>query len=126
MQFKHLARPLSRLFRAAPQDPSAPSDPIAELENAPSPLLIATALGDGDETLRAATIRKLEHSESLTTLAGFRAGAAAAPAGLERLAQQRLAQLVDAGTLDFEELRASAEISPRSSPWRGIAGIPSA
>lgn len=108
MQFKHLAGPLSRLFRAAPEAPPAPVDPIAALESASPRVLIATALSDGDEALRAATIRKLEHGESLMTLAGFRAGAIAVPPSLERIAQQRLAQLIDAGTLDFEGLCATA------------------
>jgi hypothetical protein len=109
MQFKHLAKPLSRLFRAAPQNPPAPADPIAALETTPPDLLIATALGDGDQALRAATIRKLEDGASLRTLAGFRAGANGIPPSLEQIAQQRLAELVDTGILDFEELCASAD-----------------
>ena len=113
MQFKHLARPLSRLFRAAPEDPPAPADPIAALDTAPPPLLIATALGDADEARRAAAIRKLEDGGTLSTLARLRADAASAVApSLERIAQQRLAQLVDAGTLDFEELCAAADNVP--------------
>src|SRR5271156_4292449 len=108
MQLKHLASRLSRLFRAAPRDPAAPADPIAVLETAPPQLLIATALGEGDEAPRAAAIRKLEDGESLRTLAGLRAGAASAvPLSLERIAQQRLAQIVDAGILDFAELCAT-------------------
>jgi hypothetical protein len=94
MQFKHLAKPLSRLFREAPEDPPAPADPIAALETAAPPLLIATALGDADEALRAAAIHKLEDGESLSTLARLRTDAASAVApSLERIAQQRLAQL---------------------------------
>ena len=113
MQFKHLAKPLSRLFREAPEDPPATADPIAALETAPPPLLIATALGDADEALRAAAIHKLEDGESLSALARLRADAANAVApSLERIAQQRLAQLVDAGTLDFEELCAAADNVP--------------
>jgi hypothetical protein len=105
MRFRHLARPLSRLFGKAPQGAAAPADPIAAVDSAPPHRLIVTALGDGDEAERAAAIRKLEDVASLTALAGVRAGAESevTPA-LERAAQQRLAQLVDAGSLDFEQL----------------------
>jgi len=107
MQIKQLAGPLARLFRAPAESPPAPADPIGALETAPPPLLIATALGDGDEALRAAAIRRLEDGESLGTLAALRAGAVAAnavPPSLERTAQQRLAELIDAGVVDFQEL----------------------
>jgi Domain of Unknown Function (DUF349) len=107
MRFRHLASPLSRLFGKAPEA-AAPADPIAALDSAPPQLLITTALGDGDEAQRVAAIRKLEDVASLTALAGLRAGAVGAvPPSLERAAQQRLALLVDAGTLDFEALRAT-------------------
>jgi hypothetical protein len=110
MRFKHLARPLSRLLGKAPQEAAAPADPIAALDSAPPRLLITTALGDGDEAQRAAAIGKLEDIVSLTALAGLRAGAASSvPPSLERAAQQRLAHLADAGTLDFEELCATRE-----------------
>src|ERR1700723_2071365 len=106
MQFKDLSRPLSRLFSKAPEDPPpAPADPIAALDTAPPASLIATALGDGDEALRAAAIGKLTDGESLRTLAGLRPDApGAVPPGIERIAQQRLAQLIDAGAVDFEAL----------------------
>ncbi|MGD0493840.1 MAG: DUF349 domain-containing protein [Steroidobacteraceae bacterium] len=105
MRFKPLAKPLSRLFGKAPAEAAAPADPIAALDTAPPQRLIAIALGDGDEAQRAAAIHKLEDGESLVALAGLRAGAAGAvPPNLERSAQQRLAYLVDAGSLDFEEL----------------------
>jgi Domain of Unknown Function (DUF349) len=107
MQFKDLVRPLSRLFGTAPENPPPPADPIATLDSAPPASLIATARGAGDEALRAAAIGKLTDVESLLTLAGLRPGAAgAAPPGLERIAQQRLAQLIDAGAVDFEVLSA--------------------
>ena len=108
MRFKHLARPLSRLLGKAPPDAAAPADPIAALDTAPPQLLIATALGDAEEAQREAAIRKLEDGPTLTALAGIRAGAAKeVPPSLERAAQQRLAQRVDAGSLDFEELCAA-------------------
>jgi hypothetical protein len=74
-------------------------DPIAALDSAPPQRLVAAALEGGDETLRAAAIGKLLDGESLRTLAGLSAGTASGvPASLERAAQERLAQLVDAGT----------------------------
>jgi Domain of Unknown Function (DUF349) len=107
MRFKHLARPLSRLFGAAPEDSPAAPDSIAALDSAPPQRLVAAALEGGDETLRAAAIGKLMDGESLRTLAGLCAGTASGvPASLERTAQERLAQLIDAGTLEFETLRA--------------------
>ncbi len=109
MQFKDLVRPLSRLFGTAPENQPAPADPIATLDSAAPASLIATALGDGNEALRAAAIGKLTDVETLRTLAGLRPdAAAAAPPGLERIAQQRLAQLIDAGAVDFEILCATS------------------
>ena len=95
MRFKRLARPLSRLLGTAPEDPSAAPDPIAPFEG-------------GDEALRAAAIGKLMDGESLRTLAGLCPGTASGvSASLERAAQERLAQLIDAGILEFETLRAT-------------------
>jgi DNA repair protein SbcC/Rad50 len=106
MRIKHLARPLSRLFGTAPEDSPGAPDSIAALDP-PPPRLAAAAPEGGDETLRAAAIGKLVDGESLRTLAGLSTGAASGvPASLERAAQERLAQLIDAGTLEFETLRA--------------------
>jgi hypothetical protein len=104
MQFKHLPGPLSRLLGTG--DPSAP-DPFGALDSAQPRELLAAALEDGDDALRAAAIGKLADGESLRTLAALRAGTpSGVPPALERAAQERLAQLVDAGALDFETLRA--------------------
>ncbi len=106
MRIKHLARPLSRLFGTAPENSPTTPDPITALDSAPPQRLVVAALEGGDETLRAAAIGKLMDGESLRTLAGLRSGTASGiPASLERAAQARLAQLIDAGTLDFETLR---------------------
>jgi len=113
MGFRNLPRPLSRLFGTAPEDqPAAPNpvaarDPVAALDSAAPQHVVAAALEGGDETLRAAATAKLTDGESLRTLAGLRAGTASAvPASVERAARERLAQLVDAGTLEFETLAA--------------------
>jgi hypothetical protein len=107
MRIKHLARPLSRLFGKAPEDSPPAPDSIAALGSAPPQCPAAAALDGGGETLRAAAIGKLLDGESLRTLAGLSAGTASGvSASLERAAQERLAQLVDAGTVEFETLRA--------------------
>jgi Domain of Unknown Function (DUF349) len=107
MRFKQLARPLSRLLGTASENPPAAPDPIAASDSAPPERLVAAARDGGDEALRAAAIGKLTDGASLRTLAGLCAGTASGvPASLERAAQERLAQLVDAGTLEFETLRA--------------------
>lgn len=59
MRFMHLVRPLSRLFGSTPTVPPAPEDRLAVLESGSPELIIATAVGDGEATLRAAAIRKL-------------------------------------------------------------------
>ncbi len=113
-------KPLTQLFRAAPPSPATLEAQVAALEGGSPELIIATALGEGDETLRAAAVSKLPDGEVLRKLAGLSAAAAAdplgvartassverAPSALERVAHERIAQLVDAGTIDFTELRA--------------------
>ncbi len=108
MRFKHLAKPLSRLFGKTPPDAAAAVDPVAALDAAPPHILISTAAGPGDESQRLAAIHKLEDRTTLTSLAGIGAEASGAvPPGLARAARQRLAQLIDAGSLEFEALRAA-------------------
>ena len=107
MRIKHLARPLSRLFGTAPDDSSAAHAAIAGLDAGPPQRPVDAASESGDEALRAAAITALTDGESLRMLAGLCAGT---PSGLsaclERAAQERLAQLIDAAALDFETLRA--------------------
>jgi hypothetical protein len=105
MRIKRLTGSLSRLFGTAPEDSGAAPDPIAARESAPPQRPVGAAPEGGDETLRAAATAKLMDGESLRALAGLRAGTAGGmPASLERAAQERLAQLVDAGVIDFETL----------------------
>jgi hypothetical protein len=108
MRIKHLARPLSRLFGTAPDDSPTAPDSIAGLDSVPPQHLSAAALEGGEETLRAAAIGKLMDGESLRTTAGLCAGTASGvSASLERAAQERLAQLIDEGAVEFETLRAT-------------------
>ena len=108
MRIKHLARPLSRLFGTAPDDSPTALESIAGLDSLPPQRLSAAAPEGSDETLRAATIGRLMDGESLRTIAGLCVGTASGvSANLERAAQERLAQLIDEGALEFETLRAT-------------------
>lgn len=107
MRFKHLARPLSRLLGAAPETPTTTPDPIGRPDTASQRHPVDAGLDSGDDAQRAAAIGQLTDGDNLRTLAGFRTGdASGVSAGLERAAQERLAQLIDAGALEFEALRA--------------------
>jgi DNA-binding ferritin-like protein len=108
MPFKDLASSFTRLFGASREEPPAPADPIAALDSAPPPSLLATAMGDADHAVRAAAIAKLTDGESLKALAGLSANPGrAVPPDLARMARQRLAQLIDAGAVDFDALCAA-------------------
>jgi Domain of Unknown Function (DUF349) len=85
MRFTRLT-PLSQLFRSASPDAAPqPEDAGAALE------------------LQAAAVRELDDVATLRELAGFSSGSsdASASSGLERVAQERMAQLIDSGALDF-------------------------
>jgi hypothetical protein len=98
MAFRHF-KPLSHLFRPPPPVPAVPEDEVSAT---------AAALGDGAEALRAAAIRKLEDGEALRSLAGLiGADSPSVPAALQRTAQERLAELIDAGAVDFAQLFAA-------------------
>lgn len=103
MRFKPFAKPLSTIFRAPAAMPAAPPDPAAALDSASPDALAAAALGGGAEPLRAAAIRKLEDGAALRQLAGL-SGAESASANLARIAQERVAALIDAGRIDFTQL----------------------
>jgi hypothetical protein len=99
-------KPLSRFFRSQPTPPT-PANQIAVLDSAAPAELGATAMGDGAEALRTAAIRKLPDGEILRGLAGLREGAPPGSPSLERAAQERVAQLIDAGAIDFAGLSAA-------------------
>jgi hypothetical protein len=103
----------SRFFRKAPRLAPPTLDERIELLNAGSAeLVLGTALGSAEEGLRVAAIHKLPDGDALRRLAGL-AGAAdpassALPAALERAAQARMAQHIDAGSIEFAEFCARA------------------
>jgi Domain of Unknown Function (DUF349) len=118
MRFMRFLRPLARFLPAARPLPPAPEDGIAAHDAGPPERIVATALGGGEEALRAAAIRKLPDGESLRTLAGL-TGSGSAPPSLERIAQERVAQLVDAKTIDFDALCAAGS----STAVLAVAGL---
>ena len=108
--FKEMNQPLSRIFRAAPPPPPLPpaqpslEDRIAALDLESPEQIVATILGDSSEALRAAAIGKLPDGATLRKLAGLGGEPAPSP-GLERFAQDRVAQLIDAGTMTLASIR---------------------
>ena len=131
MRFMHLVAPLSRLFRSAPPVPPTAENGAAALDSRSPELINATALGQdkgaaGDEALRAAAIRKLQDGEILRKLAGLGGTSPPPPASasLERTAQQRMAQLLDAGAIDFGSLCATTEDTSALLPIAGLSGDP--
>ena len=108
-------KPLTQLFRPVQPLPPTLEAQVAALEAGSADFIAATALGEGDEMLRAAAARKLPDGEVLRKLAGLNARASVPPgpsphatsSPLERAAQERVAQLIDTGTVDFAELRSS-------------------
>jgi hypothetical protein len=125
MRFMHLVAPLSRLFRSPPSIAPRPQDKAAALDSGPPELIDATALGDGDSSLRAAAILKLQDGEVLRKLAALSGGASPpAPASLERTAQERMAQLLDAGAIDFGRLCGTTENTSALLAIAGLSGNP--
>lgn len=108
MPSRTLKRPLSGLFGAAPAAPASLAERIAALDSAAAEQIIAIASGDGEQELRAAAVQRLHDGETLRKLAGLSEGPAPA-SSIERLARQRVAALIDAGTMDLASLSASPQ-----------------
>ena len=100
---------LARLFRKSP--PPAPvraptqSERLASLQAAPVDVIASTALGDEDVNLRVAAVRVLADGAALRGLAGvddpLHGTGTRTPPAVRQAALQRLAQLIDAGEIDF-------------------------
>src|SRR5258708_24505713 len=83
----------------------------------PSPATLqASALHADDESLQIAAIDKLADGDALRKSAGLSAPAEgtviASPTTLERAARARMAQLIDAGSIDFDAFCAQARNQP--------------
>ncbi len=100
---------LSRLFRKAPPPPTplppTAAERIATLQNAAADVVANTALGSDDTSLRVGAVRLLPDGDALRALAGLANPPAGAvtrtPSPVRHAAQERLAQLIDEGSLDF-------------------------
>ena len=99
----------SGLFaKPPPPPPPTPVERVASLQNAPAEAVVSTALGADDSSVRVGAIRLLPDSDALRTLAGLldppQGVATSAPPAVRHAAQERLAQLIDEGSVDFEAL----------------------
>jgi Domain of Unknown Function (DUF349) len=98
-------KPFTRLFRKAPPAPPTLEERITMLSAGSPDLIHGTAFGTDEERLRVAAIHKLPDGDALRRLAGLSGMADSAsvafPAALEQAAQARMAQLIDAGSIEF-------------------------
>jgi hypothetical protein len=94
-----------RLFSKPVPPPPTLDDRIATLSAASPDLIVGTALSSDEEGLRVAAVSRLPDGDALRKIAGLSAntdGACTAyPPAVERAAQSRIAQLIDAGAIDF-------------------------
>jgi hypothetical protein len=105
MRFTDLMTPLSRLLRPEPPSAAAPGTETAALDSA-SP---------------QGAVRELQDGETLRRLAGLIGEASPpVPLNLERIAQQRVAQLIDTGAMDFAAL-CTVPVNP--SAVLSVAGL---
>lgn len=99
----------SRLFRkTAPAPAPTLQERIVSLREAPAEVVTNTALGRDEESLRIAATRMLPEGDALRVLAGFADPPqdidANMPSAVRQAAQERLAQLIDEGAIDFAAL----------------------
>jgi hypothetical protein len=106
----------SRFFRRASTSPPTLGERVATLDTGSPELILGTALGSDEEGLRVAAIHKLPDGDALRRLAGVsdmaQGSSTAISAALARAAQARVAQLIDAGSIDFDEFCAQAASRP--------------
>jgi len=102
---------ISRLFRKEPNAPDA-QDPQPATAPSQSPAASGgSGSGAGAEAARIAAIESLSAGDALYAHAGL-TGASEAGSATQRAAQRRLAQLIDAGTLDYAGLPGRPEHLP--------------
>jgi DNA repair protein SbcC/Rad50 len=93
----------SRLFgKAPPPSPPTLETRIADLERQPDPVITSIALSRDEVALRTQAVKKLRYGDALLSLA-LDCGDDA-PDTVRHAAQQRLAQLLDAGATDFAQI----------------------
>ena len=108
----------SRLFpKTPPPPPPTAAERIASLQTAPAEVVANTALGSDDASLRVGAIRLLPDGDALRVLAGLAdppPGAVARHPRCGSAAQERLAQLIDEGSIDFAAFCGDREHRPES------------
>ena len=99
---------LSRLFaKPPPPPPPTPAQRVASLQAAPAEMVETTALGGDDVSLRVGAVRLLPDGAALRVLAGLADATqdvASTPAAVRRAAHERLAKLIDDGSVDFDTI----------------------
>jgi hypothetical protein len=122
----------SRLFRKTPP-PLPPQPPtlaqrLASLQTAAADVVVATALGNEDASLRVGAIRLLPDGDALRTLAGLATPPAGeptqVPSVVRQAAHQRVAQLIDGGTIDFAALCSGRENVPETMTVAALCSDP--
>jgi hypothetical protein len=111
--------PFSRFFRkkAPPAPPPTLPQRVASLQDAPVDVVLTTALGSHEASLRIGAIRLLPDGAALRMLSGLLEDPAlgvpaSTPAAVRKAAQERLAQLIDEGLLDFSGFCSGREDRP--------------
>ena len=99
-------KPFSRLFKKdSPPPPPTLAQRVAALQAAPAEVVVLTALGNDDASLRVSAIRLLPDGDALRRLAGLADPlpdeVAATPPAVRQAARERVAQLIDQGSIDF-------------------------
>ena len=93
----------SRLFGKAPSPPPPTlASRIADLERQPDTVITSIALSKDETALRAEAVRKLRYGDALLSLALD--GGDQPQNAVRQAAQQRLAQMLDAGATDFAQI----------------------
>jgi hypothetical protein len=95
----------ARLFRGSPPSPPTLDERVATLASGSEDRIEATALGNEEEGLRVAAVQRLPDGDALRSLCEL----PALPAAVERAAQSRMAELIDAGSVDFTEFCAQVK-----------------
>jgi hypothetical protein len=125
MRFMDLMKPLRQFRRDPPPSPPTLETRVAALDAGSPEQIAATALGDGEEALRAAAVAKLPDGTILRKLAGLSEGTSSPESSnFERIAQERVAELIDAGSIDFPGLCAATRNTTAILSVAGLCSNP--
>src|SRR3984885_5494495 len=109
-------KPLSQWFRQEPDASPTLQERVAALDAGSPDLIRDTALGGEEESLRVAAVQRLSDGADLRPLAALsdapEGDSLIFPAALQRAAQERMAELIDAGSIDFTLICDQAKLRP--------------